>query len=68
MTREAGMTWWPPDVIEHLRGVAERFLAMREPHCTCGHALTGHSRRRLVCYSRRLCGCVTWTPAGSDGC
>jgi len=37
-------------------------LTMREPRCTCGHVLTGHTRRRLICYARRWCGCPTWTP------
>jgi hypothetical protein len=47
-----------------LRGLADRVLAMREPRCAaCGCALTGHSRRRLLCYARKRCGCPGWTPA-----
>ena len=45
-----------------LRALCDRVLAMAEPRCTCGHVLTGHSRRRLACYGRPACGCLEWTP------
>lgn len=49
-----------------LRAMVERVLAMREPRCTCGHALTAHSRRRVICRIARTCGCRGWIPAGAS--
>ena len=54
---------------DQLRATARRVLAMSEPRCACGHVLTAHSRRRVICYARRFCGCQGWTPrAGVAPC
>ena len=59
---------WPPAVRAELRAVVQRMLAMREPRCTCGHVLTQHTSRRLLCFARGPlwgrpgCGCTGWIP------
>jgi hypothetical protein len=59
---------WPAEVRAELARRAAMWLAMREPRCTCGHVLTKHTRRRLLCYlrgplwGRPGCGCKGWTP------
>jgi hypothetical protein len=30
----------------------------REPVCVCGHVLTWHSRRRMICFKVWQCGCT----------
>jgi len=51
------------DDLASITSLVEREMAKREPCCTCGHALTAHSRRRLICCARRYCQCAGWTPA-----
>ena len=51
-----------------LRERVQRWLAMREPRCTCGCVLTKHTSRRLLCmargplWGRPGCGCTGWVP------
>lgn len=50
-----------------LRALVELVLAMREPMCECGHVLSGHSRRRMICRAVRHCGCKGWTARPKEG-
>ena len=52
---------------DELRAMVRLVMTMTEPRCTCGHVLTAHSRRRVVCLARYYCGCQGWTPQPRAG-